>query len=156
MSNHQSDDLHIETLCRDNDKRPMLTLKPIKIKNKELQKIQEGALIEGFEPFNLRIVRSRKIVARAKLGRIGNKEAIHIVSLDEDASIENDIDPKHKLLEGRVAYLSEDSFNAGDVIEFEEPISGRIVILADSHPVALGEIVDYDDEAWVRIIRVLE
>ncbi len=154
MSNHQADDLYIETLGRSDNSRAMLSLKPLSIKPKQIKDIKRGTLIEGFDPYNLRIYRGDRIVARAKLGRIGDKEALYIVSSQTEEPKYN-IGSKAKLLECRVSFLPDAEFAKGDVLEFDEPLSQKLLILLDGKPIALGKVVEYDDEAWVYVEREL-
>ncbi len=154
MSNHQSDDLFIETLSRSDTDRLMLSLKPVSIKPKQLKKIEKGMLIDGFDPYNLRIISQGDVIARAKLGKIENREALYIVS----ASIEEPpakLKGKSILLEARMSFLPDGEYSVGDVVEFDDPISQKILIVADTQPVALAELVEYDQEDWVHITRVL-
>jgi hypothetical protein len=154
MSNHQADDLFVETLNRADIERLLLILKPASIKPKLIKKLKTGMLIDGLDPYNLRIARGDEVVARAKLGRIGERETLHIVSTDNEA-LPLKPESKDVLLEARMVYLSQNSFEAGDIVEFDDPVSSRLLILADRYPVALGEIVEYEEEGWVHITRVL-
>jgi hypothetical protein len=153
MSNHQADDLFVETLSISDSSRAMLILKPIVIKSKQIKKISKGMLLEGFDPFNLRIFHSGRIIARAKLGRIGEKEALYIVSSDSEEFAHKPGDREH-LLEGRFTFLPETDYDKGAVIELDEPVSDKILLLSDQKPVAVGKLVDYNDEVLISITRV--
>jgi flagellar motor switch/type III secretory pathway protein FliN len=154
MSNRQADALRIEVLGGDLTDRTCLVLKTTHIASKRLKKLEEGSLIDGFDPLHLRIVHGDSVIARAKLGQIGRRESVHIVSL-ESQSLVAKTPPKHVRLEARLRLLPDADYAVGDLLEYDELLSRSIVILADGHPVALGEMVDYDNDVLIRITRVL-
>jgi len=154
MSNHQADDLFVETLGRSFEGRTFLALKPVSIKTRLIKDIDQGALIEGFDPYNPRIFRDGDIIARAKLGKTGDKEALYIVSTETE-NAERKSGAKESFLECRISFLPDMKYEEGKVIEFDEQLSSKLLILSDGVPVALGKIVDYDDEACVYITRKL-
>jgi hypothetical protein len=155
MSNRQADALWIGVLGGDLNNRTYLALKTTHIAPQSLKNLKVGNLIERFDPLYLRIVRGTEVIARAKLGRIGRREAIHIVSLKPPLSSSVNIPSEHARLEARLRLLPDGDYAVGDLLEYDEPLSRSIVLLADGRPVALGEMVEYDNDVVVRITRVL-
>jgi hypothetical protein len=155
MSNRQADVLRIDVLGRETPERVVLGFKPAVITRKRLRKLEPGVLLEGLDPLHLRLMRQGRVIAHAKLGRIDRRETIHIVSTDVHDTIKVP-DSKHRLLEGRLRLLDDSEYRAGDVQEFDEPLTHHIVLLVDHEPIALGELVEYDDEPIVRITRMLD
>jgi flagellar motor switch/type III secretory pathway protein FliN len=156
MSNRQADALHIEVLGGTCAERTCLTLKPTHLLTRQFKKLTVGSLIEGWDPLHLRIMREGNTIARAKLGRIAEHEAIHIVATQEPQSPPTNLPKKHRLLEGRLRLLSEETFEVGDVLEYTIPLSKHIVLVADSTAFGLGEMVEYDGDIAVRITRMLD
>ncbi len=155
MSNRQADALRLDVLASEGIDRPYLALKPARISAKKFDKLREGDLIDGFDPLHLRVVHDGAVIARAKLGRIGRREAIHIVSTEREV-LASGSSPRHRLLEVRLQLMGASALVRGDVIEYDEPLSRSLVILADRRPFALGEMVEYDGEPTVRITRMLD
>jgi len=154
MSDRQADPLRIDVLGRPLSDRTYLALKNTHIAPKNLKKLHEGNLIDGCDPLHLRIVRNGRIVARAKLGQIHGREVLHIVSV-EDEPLTASAPGKHRLLEGRIRVLPHDmTFAAGDIIELEASIRPAILLLADGQPVAIAEMVEYHDDALLRVVKV--
>lgn len=154
MSNRQADALRREMLGSSDPEAVFVTLKPISITPKRLKKLAPGDLIDGFDPLHLRIVRGDRVIARAKLGQISGVEAIHIVSTEPEPFPLGAGGKKH-LLEGRLRRLSKTHFESGEILEYPDPLSRHLLLLADRHPVALGELVEYDGEAIVRVTELL-
>ncbi len=154
MSNRQADALRLDVLASEGIDRPYLALKPARISAKKFAKLREGDLIDGFDPLHLRLVHKGAVIARAKLGRIGHREAIHIVSTEREEMVSGS-SPRYHLLEVRLRLMAAAPVR-GDVIEYDEPLSRSLVILADRRPFALGEMVEYDGEPTVRITRMLD
>ena len=155
MSNRQADALRWEMLGSDDPEAVFITLKPVSITSKRLKKLAPGVLIEGFEPLNLRLVRGDRVIARAKLGHVGGVEAIHIVSTEPEPFPLGALGKKH-LLEARLRRLKEARFEPGDLLEYPDPLSRHLLLLADRHPVALGELVEYDGEPIIRVTEILD
>jgi len=155
MSDHQADPLRIDVLGRLLNDRTYLALKNTHIAPKKLKKLHEGSLIDGCDPLHLRIIRNGRIVARAKLGQINGNEVLHIVSTETE-EIKTSAPGKHVILEGRIRLLpDEKSFATGEIIELESSIMPAILLLADARPVAIAEMVEYHDDAMLRIVKVL-
>jgi len=154
MSNRQADALRREMLGYNDPEALFVTLKPVSITSKRLKKLTAGDLIDGFDPLHLRIVRGDQVIARAKLGQVDGVEALHIVSTEPEPFPLGAPGKKH-LLEARLRRLPEAHFASGDLFEYPDPLSGHLLLLADRHPLALGELVEYDGEAIVRVTELL-
>ncbi len=156
MSNNlQADTLRLGVLGSDLVGRTWLALKRTHIAPKHLKKLEAGSLIDGFDPLHLRLIRDGHIVARAKLGRIGDREAVHIVSQRLEP-LPDTAPGKHLLLEARLRLLSGvREYAEGDVLEFDLPLSREIVLLVDGRPMAIAEMVAYDEEPIVRVARMI-
>jgi len=134
----------------------MLTIKPIQISRKKLKKLHVGVLIDGFEPYNLRIISEGSVIARAKLGQIDGQEAIYIVDAAPTSSVYTQSSNKKIILEARIMHIEQNDFKQGEIITCTRPISTKILIVADSRPIAIGSIVDYDSEPYLYISRMLD
>ena len=155
-NNHQADALRLEILGSNLAGRTWLALKQTHIAPKKLKKLEEGSLVDGFDPLHLRLIRDGRVIARAKLGRVGDREAMHIVSTASEPLYEA-APGKHRLLEARLRLLSSTrEYTEGDLLEFDLPLSRDILLLADGRPVAIAEMVDYDDEPVLRIAKVID
>jgi len=154
MSNAQADGLRIDVLGSQEKHRTFLMLKPATIKPKHVDRLVEGMLLGSLDPLHLRIVREGHILARARLGRIGSREAIHIVSTDPEP-FPTPAKPKHRILEVRLKLITEGNFDVGSVIEYDEALSRDMLVLIDGQPYAMAEMVEYDNEPMVRITRML-
>jgi len=155
MSDHQADPLRIDVLGRRLNDRTYLALKNTHIAPKKLKKLREGSLIDGCDPLHLRILRNGRIIARAKLGQINGREVLHIVSVESEEPRVS-APGKHIILEGRIRLLPEEMiFAAGDIIELDASIMPAILLLADGQPVAIAEMVEYQDNALLRLVKVL-
>jgi len=155
MSNRQADTLRLDALASDRAGQAYLTLKPARLAAKKIKKLHEGDLLDGLDPLHLRIIRDGQILARAKLGQIGGREAVHIVDTDPEP-IDDTVLPKYVRIDVRLRLLtSSDDLAVGDVLEHDDPLSRSVVILADNAPLAIGEMVDYDGEAMIRVMRIL-
>lgn len=155
MFDRQADVLRKEMLASDDPAAVFVTLKPASIASKRLKKLAPGVLIDGLDPLHLRIVCGNRIIARARLGQIGGIEAIHIVSTRPEPFPVN-VSGKKYLLEARLRRLADTDFESGDILEYPDPLSRYLLLLADRHPVALGELVDYDGEPVVRVTEILD
>jgi len=154
MSNAQADSLRIDVLGGVQPPRAYLALKPASLSRKQRERLQEGSVLERLDPFHLRVIRGKNILAWARLGRIGEREAIHIVSTDPE--IFPEVPKKHHLLEVRLRLVGEeDPFRTGEVIEYDRPLSREMLVLIDHEPVAVAAITECDHEPVVRITRML-
>ncbi len=156
MSDRQADPLRIDVLGRSLDDRTYLALKNTHVTKKSLKKLEKGSLVDGCDPLHLRIVRNDQIVARAKLGQVNGHEVLHIVSTEPEP-LRTSGPGKHRLLEGRMRILPQEmNFAVGDIIELESSVMSAILLLADARPVAIAEMVEYRDDAVLRIVEVLD
>jgi len=156
MSNRQADGLRLGVLGHADAHRTYLALKPIRIKPRHRTKLAEGSVLEHLDPLQLRIVRDGHVLARARLGRVGEREAIHVVSTDPEPYIP-DPAPRHPVLEVRLRIVGEgEHYGVGEVIEYDRPLSREMLVLIDGKPVAVAEIVECDHEPVVRITRMLD
>ena len=155
MSNHQADMLRIAVLGGDLSGQTWLALPPTHLPHKQLKKLAPGVLIEGFDPLRMRLVRDGEVIARAKLGHVGGQETLHIVASDSTPYASKRLPSKHALLEARLRVLGDRTYAVGEVVTFDDPLTGSIVLVADGVPVATGEIVEYADDVLVRIVQVL-
>jgi len=154
-NNRQADTLRLDVLGSDLVGRTWLALKSTHIAPKKLKKLEEGSLIDGFDPLHLRLIRDGQVIARAKLGQVNGREAVHIVSTISEP-LHDSVPGKHRLLEARLRLLSETrEYAEGDVLEFDLPLSREIILLADGRPIAIAEMVAYDEEPVLRITRMI-
>jgi len=155
MSNAQADSLRIDVLGNARPPRAYLALKPATLSRKQREKLQVGSVLEDLDPFHLRVIHGPNVLARARLGRIGEREAIHVVSTDPHAF--PGTPGKHHLLEVRMRLVGEDDvFRTGEVIVYDQPLSKEMLVLLDGTPIAMAEIVECDHEPVVRIVRMLD
>jgi len=154
MSNAQADSLRINVLADRGNKQIYLMLKPAAIRSKEISKLTEGSLLSALDPLHLRIVRGDQILARARLGRLGIHEAIHITSIHPEQLL-SPLRKKEHLLEVRLRIVSEGIFEKGAVIEYSEPLTQGLLVLIDKEPVAIARIVEYDNDPMLQITRML-
>jgi len=154
-NNRQADTLRLDVLGSDLVGRTWLALKSTHIAPKKLKKLEEGSLIDGFDPLHLRLIRDSNVIARAKLGQVDGREAVHIVSTASE--ILHDATPgKHHLLEARLRLLSDTrEYAEGDLLEFDLPLSREVLLLSDGRPIAIAEMVAYDEEPVLRITRMI-
>jgi hypothetical protein len=154
MSNAQADALRIEMLGGYDERQRYLILKPIAIKPKQLKALKPGVLLGDLDPYHLRIVQGPSLIARAKLGRIGAHEAIHIVSTRPEPFPRPE-KTDHHLMEVRLRTMPDAPLNEGEIIECDAPLFHTLLVTVDGVPTAMGELVEYDNEPMVRITRLI-
>jgi flagellar motor switch protein FliM len=155
MSNAQADALKFEVLGGALSGRWYLALKPVFLPTKRLKKLKEGVLLDGLDPLHLRVMYGDRTVARARLGQVNGREAVHIVAREPDDATRPEPPKGHRLLEGRLRLLEAKEYDPGMVLEFDTPLTRELVLRVEGEPFALGEMVEYDDEVYVRITRLL-
>ena len=156
FNNRQADALRLDILGSNLAGRTWLALKQTHIAPKKLKKLEEGSLIDGFDPLHLRLIRDGRVIARAKLGRVGNREAVHIVSTLSEPLYDT-APGKHLLLEARLRILSNTrEYTEGDLLESDLTLSREILLLADGRPIAVAEMIAYDDDPVLRVTRMID
>ncbi len=156
MSNTQAETLRLDVLGSHLSGRTYVALKPVHLPAKRLKKLREGVLIAGCDPLHLRIVRDGMVLARAKLGQIGHRETIHIVAQEAPQLFLKDPPRKHILLETRLhLFPASEPIAVGTIIEYDTPRSGALLVLADHVPIALADMVLYQEEPVLRIVKML-
>jgi hypothetical protein len=155
VSNAQADALRIDMLGGYDEHTCYAILKPSMISPRQLKRLNVGVLLAQTDPYHLRIVQGTTLIARAKLGRVGSREALHIVSTRPEPFPHTKDEEEH-LVEVRLCTLPKDSIVQGEVIECDAPVLQTMLLLVDGIPVAMGEGVEYDNEPMIRIVRLFE
>lgn len=151
MTNTQANGLLHALLRTQNPKLYYLSFEPLMLKKSEIKSLEEGRLLAlGKKLPQLYVYRKGVVVGQVDIGQINGEEVV-IISAKERIPNLGKPEPKHVVLECRIAILPKSSFVVGKLVRLSGNLLDHILLFVKQELVATAALVQNKEGYFLQI-----
>ena len=151
MSNMQANGLQQTLLRSQNPKLYYLSFEPLMFKKSELKSLKEGMVLAlGKKLPQLYVCRKGVVVGQVDIGQVNGEEVV-IISAKERIPNLGKPEPKHVVLECRIAVLPKSSFVVGKLVRLSGSSLDHILLFVKQELVATAALVQNEEGYFLQI-----